>query len=515
MAFPVFDFVARRAEIGPQRTAMESLKTGDRLSYLELHQRTGRSAALLRQLDIGPGDRVAVLCRNRIEFFELLFACARLGAILVPLNWRMPAAELAPLLADCGARLLVHGVEDAPVAHTLRSEQVSVLDLDDASSSGFCARRDILDESAGRPHWPADDAWYLLYTSGTTGSPKAVIQTYGMALANYVNISQAMGLRADDSTLNYLPLFHTGGINLTTLPALIMGSRVLVTPGFDLDRTIGLLEAGELDTFFGVPAIYQAISLHPRFETMDLSPVRCWGCGGAPMPAALLQQFADRGATVLNGMGMTETGPTVFLMDAANAGIKIGSVGKPQILCSVRLLGPDGRDVAQGETGELCFAGLGVTPGYFGQPQATAEAFVDGAWLRSGDLGRQDEDGYYYIVGRLKDMYISGGENVYAAEVELRLAEHPAILEAAVIGIADEKWGEVGCAHLLARPGHTLPEETALKEFCRKGLAAYKVPKYFLAAADFPRTAAGKVQKHLLPLPEQAQTDSNLSPGRN
>jgi fatty-acyl-CoA synthase len=331
--------------------------------------------------------------------------------------------------------------------------------------------------------------------------PKAVIQTFGMAIANYVNISQAMGLRADDTSLNYLPLFHTGGINLITIPALIMGARTLITPGFELQQTVDLLEAGELDTFFGVPAIYQAISGHPRFDQLDLSRVRCWGCGGAPMPDKLLHQFASRGALVLNGMGMTETGPTVFLMDEANAAVKLGSVGKPQLLASVRLVNRKGDDVSRGETGELWFSGPGITPGYFQRPEATAEALTTDGWLRSGDLGRQDDDGYYYMVGRIKDMYISGGENVYASEVESKLAEHPDILEAAVVGVADEKWGEVGVAYLLAQPGQMLPADADLSAFCKHRLATYKVPKQFIPVTDFPRTAAGKVQKHLLPRP--------------
>jgi fatty-acyl-CoA synthase len=443
-----------------------------------------------------------LLCRNRIEFFELLFACARIGAILVPLNWRMPAAELVPLLADCGARLLIHGTEDSDTAQAMGANMAALLNLDDAGSAGYRARRDGLEALDGRGSWPAGETWYLLYTSGTTGRPKAVIQTHGMALANYLNISQAMGLRGDDTTLCYLPLFHAGGISLTALPALIMGATVLLTPGFDPDRTIDLLEAGRLDTYFGVPAVYQALSLHPRFDRIDFSRVRCWGCGGAPMPDRLFATFAERGATVLNGMGMTETGPTVFLMDAENAHRKIGSVGKPQLLAAARIVGPEGRDVPSGDSGELWFAGLGVTPGYYGRPEATAEAIVEGGWLRSGDLARQDEDGYYYIVGRLKDMYISGGENVYPAEIENQLAQHPDILEAAVVGRPDEKWGEVGCAYLLARPGHEAPPPEQLAGFLRQRLAAYKIPRYFIAIEDFPRTAAGKVQKHLLPRPE-------------
>jgi len=501
MSFPVFDILTRRADLGPDRIAFEDITHGNQVSYQEMNLRTGRTAALLEGLGVAQGDRVAVLCRNCIEFFELLFACAKLGAVLVPLNWRMPRSELEPLLADCGARWFFHGTEDAEVARNLAAKRQVRLDLDDMGDTGFRARRDTCEPLKGRTVWPSDETWYLLYTSGTTGMPKAVIQTYGMAIANYINIAQAMGLRADDTTLNYLPLFHTGGINLTTLPSLIMGARVLITPGFDLEIMIGLLETGRLDTFFGVPAIYQAISLHARFDELDLSRVRCWGCGGAPMPDKMWEQFAARGATVLNGMGMTETGPTVFLMDEKNAPKKIGSVGKPQLLASVRLVGPDGKDVPHGETGELWFSGLGITPGYFNRPNATAEALVDGTWLRSGDLARQDEDGYYYIVGRLKDMYISGGENVYAAEVENQLAEHPDILEAAVIGVADKKWGEVGYAYLLVQPGHTLPDHTELTAFCRPRLASYKAPKYFVPVADFPRTAAGKVQKHLLPKP--------------
>jgi len=501
VSFPVFDIPAKRAELDPDSVALEDLVSGESLTYQDLHERTGRSATLLAELGVGAGDRIAILCRNRIEFFEILFACARLGAILVPLNWRMPANELVPLITDCGAECLLYGVEDSDTVAGLSTEPLVRLNLDDASAEGYCARRDFCEPHAGRISWQSDETWYLLYTSGTTGLPKAVIQTYGTAIANYVNISQAMGLRGDDTTVNFLPLFHTGGINITTLPGLIMGARALVMPGFDIERMIDLLEADRLDTFFGVPAIYQAISLHERFDELDLSRVRCWACGGAPMPDNMFKQFAARGANVLNGMGMTETGPTLFLMDPGNAANKIGSVGKPQLLSMARLVGPDGEDVPRGETGELWFAGLGMTPGYFNRPEETAKTLVDGTWLRSGDLGRQDEDGYFYIVGRIKDMYISGGENVYAAEIENCLHEHPAVLEAAVIGVPDEKWGEVGCAFLLPRPGNQIPDNGALIEYCRQNLAPYKVPKQYVRVDDFPRTAAGKVQKHLLTRP--------------
>ena len=490
------DFTAQRAALTPDVTAFHDLVNGDKASYRDLNRRAARCASLLVSNGVSAGDRVCILCRNRIEFFDILFACAKLGAVLVPLNWRMPAAELLPLIADAEPALLFFGDEDAEVARELSVSTTAMIALDD--TDGYVTQRDTSELYPGRALWPAEETWYLLYTSGTTGKPKAVIQTYAMAVANYVNIGQAMSICANDVTLNYLPLFHTAGINLVTLPTLIEGGEVLLLHDFDLDRVMTLLADAALDTFFAVPAVYQQISLDPRFDSLDLSQVRSWGCGGAPMSDELLKRFISRGARVCNGMGMTETGPTVFIMDPEHVTQKIGSVGKPQMLSSVRIVDRNGNDVAQGESGELWFAGPGTTPGYWDNEDATAQAFNDDGWLMSGDIGRCDEDGYYYVVGRIKDMYISGGENVYPAEVENILAGHPDILEAAVVATPDEQWGEVGCAFLLVKPGHTLPDESALTSYCRERLAPYKVPKKFRVATDFPRTAAGKVQKHLL-----------------
>ncbi len=492
------DITAQRALLKPDAIAFRDLGRGRTLTYRELERHTCLLAGLLRAAGVGEGDRVAVLCRNRVEFFELLFAAGKLGAILVPFNWRMPAGELAPLLGDAAPKFLFFGAEDAAVAQELGGGGTRLLGLDDDSAAGYAAMRDDAEPFAGREFWRGNDTWYLIYTSGTTGKPKAVIQTPAMALANYVNIRQAMSISGEDVCLNYLPLFHTAGINLVTLPTLIEGGEILVMPGFEIDEVVRLLADGALDTFFAVPAVYQQISLHPEFTTLDLRRVRNWGCGGAPMPDLLIQAYLERGARVCNGMGMTETGPTVFIMDPAMVHRKIGSVGKPQVLARVRLVGPDGRDVQQGEEGELWFAGPGITPGYWGNPQATQETFADGAWLRSGDIGRQDADGYYYIAGRIKEMFISGGENVYPAEVENVLAAHPDILEAAVVAVQDETWGEVGRAYMLAQPGHEIPPAGDITAYCRERLAAYKVPKEFVAVQDFPRTAAGKIQKHLL-----------------
>lgn len=493
------DITARRAALTPDRTAFHVVETGESVTYAALDDRSARAARVLADHGVGPGDRVAILCRNRIEFFEALFACAKLGAILAPLNWRMPARELSDLLADCAPKLLLSGREDAETAAGAAGPTgLHILDLE----TDWRTARDAAEPHPGRPAWPGEETWYLIYTSGTTGKPKGVIQTYRMALVNYINISQAIGLRDGDASLNFLPLFHTAGINLHTLPVLMAGGLIHILPGFDAGATLKLIDEGRLDVMLCVPAVYRELTLHPAFETTDLTRLRHWSCGGAPMPDVLIEQFAARGAVVCNGFGMTETGPTAFLMDAGHALDKIGSVGKPQLLIDARIATPDGTPLPQGETGEVQFFGPGLTPGYWHRDEETAKLFTADGWLKSGDLGRFDSDGYCFIAGRIKEMYISGGENVYPAEVENVLDEHPAILESAVSGVDDEKWGEVGCAHLILRAGETTSAE-ALRSWCRERLAGYKVPRHFLIAEDFPRTAAGKVQKHLLPRPEQ------------
>ncbi|WP_417482956.1 AMP-binding protein [Maricaulis sp.] len=497
----LLDITARRARIAPEAVAFHVVQTGESVSYRALERRSARAASLLESRGVSPGDRVTILCRNRVEFFETLFACAKLGAILVPLNWRMPVGELVQLIEDCRPVLMITGEEDRETAHaTARDLQLPVLDFDD----GYEALRDSAARHPGRPSWPSQECWYLIYTSGTTGKPKGVIQTYGMALVNAINIGQAIGLRGTDSTLNFLPLFHTAGINLHTLPVLFGGGTVHILPGFEAGPMLELINAGALDVFIGVPAVYRELTLHPDFARTDLTRLRHWACGGAPLPDILVETFAARGAVVCNGFGMTETGPTAFLVDEAHALEKIGSVGKTQILVEARIAGPDGEVLAAGETGEIQFHGPGLTPGYWERPKETAELFTPDGWLKSGDLGRFDEEGYCFVAGRIKEMYISGGENVYPAEVENVLADHPEVQDAAVTGVPDEKWGEVGCAHIILRAGSDC-DAAALTSWCRERLAAYKVPRHILFARDFPRTAAGKVQKHLLPDPVPPQ----------
>jgi fatty-acyl-CoA synthase len=496
------DIVAKRADLAPAAVAMEELATGRIVSYAELDDRVARAAALLVSRGVAAGDRVAILCRNRIAFFETLFACARIGAILVPLNWRMPPAELAGLVADSGPSLVLHGAEDEAAAAALGLPAIG-LDADYETLIAAAKPAQGL-----RREWPADGIWYLLYTSGTTGRPKGVIYTFRMALANYVNIGAAIGLRSTDTVLNFLPLFHTAGINLHTLPTLIEGGRVLVAPGFDPDQVVALLQAARLDSFFGVPTVYQALLDHPGFADAPLGRVRHWSCGGAALPEALAERARRGGLRICAGMGMTETGPTAFLATPEDAWERPGSVGKPQLLVSARIVDERGGDVPDGAVGELLFGGPGVTPGYWNAPEATRAAFTPDGWLRTGDLARRDEHGFWYIAGRRKEMFVSGGENVYPAEVENVLAAHPAVTEAAVIAAPHPKWGEVGRAFIRAANGQPAPAVPELEAFCRTRLAAYKVPKSFEFVPDFPRTAAGKVQKHLLAAVAQGELAS-------
>lgn len=491
MGVGLVDITAKRAALTPNRIAFEHALTGAKLTYAQLEDRASRGAAVLQASGVEREDRVAILCRNRVEFFELMFACAKIGAIYVPLNWRAPAGELEPIMADCTPKVLVFGAEDAETAQAIGGGFRSIA-LDGDYEALLTAHAPLVTDA----QWRDSAVWTLIYTSGTTGTPKGVIQTVQMSAVNAFHVGQAFGLVDGDTTLNFLPLFHTAGIQLVTLPTLIAGGTVLLMPSFDEARALELMP--RLDVFFGVPAVYQQLALHPDFDGADLARVRAWGCGGAPLADVLVERYAAKGVRVCNGYGMTETGPTAFVAAPEDALSKIGSVGKPQMLLEVRIVDANGVEVATGETGEIWMRGPGLTPGYWKRPEETAKAISQDGWLKSGDIGRVDADGCYYVAGRIKEMYISGAENVYPAEIENVLARHPSVLEAAIIGVPDEKWGEVGHAFVMLRPGVAPLAAAEVIQFCRANLAGYKTPKHVTFVDEFPRTPAGKITKHLL-----------------
>lgn len=480
------DMAAKRAEISPDQLAFHEQATGRNWNFSEINAAANGMSQGLAELGLGEGDRMAILCPNMAVFFVALFACQKTGVILCPLNWRQPAPELIETLTPFKPALILHDESFAQEASLL----AAAFDAPSLALEGEVEHWMQQGSPGGVGAIPAARPWYLLFTSGTTGRPKAVIQTARMAWANAVNIGQAIGLTGTDHSVNFLPLFHTAGINLYTLPVFLNGGKSTIFPKFDAGNMLSILQSGNISQFFGVPAIYQALSLMEGIDKVDWTTIRC-GCGGAPLPEPLIGFYADRGARVLNGFGMTETGPTVFLMDEAHSASKIGSVGRPQMLVECRL---EGVAEGAGGAGEIQLRGPGITPGYYMNKTATAEVFTSDGWLKTGDVGRRDADGFVYIVDRIKDMYISGGENVYPAEVERILVQHPSVLEAAVIGVPDAKWGEVGAAFLLPRPGEEICAET-LRTWCREKLAAYKVPASFAAVDDFPRTAAGKIRK--------------------
>ncbi|MBF5057456.1 acyl-CoA synthetase [Alcanivorax sp. 521-1] len=499
----MFDLLAHRARVTPARPALEDLDSGERYDYAGLNERAARLAAAAREhWGLQEGDRLAFLGHSRAEFFAMLFGCAKAGLILVPLNWRLAVPELAVLMDDCEPGALIFGAEFADAATTLAERQpgLTLVALDGAAAGQRDYPADLADtepDTRAHPDKDPDTPWYLLYTSGTTGKPKGVIQTFRMMLANYLNIGLAVELTGSDVLLNVLPLFHTAGINLYSSAVFLAGGSVLVPRGFEPDQALRALEE-RATVFFGVPAVYQALIDHPAFDGRRLERVRSWGCGGAPLSLPVAQRYVDQGIRVRTGMGMTETGPTVFLLDEDSVIDKIGSVGRPQLLTEVRIVDRDGRDVPEGEAGELLIRGPNITPGYWNRPDATAEAIRADGWLHSGDVARRDADGYYYIVDRWKDMYISGGENVYPAEVEQVLEQHPAIAEVAVVGMPDERWGEVGKAYYGLSPDQDDPGDQALRAYCRERLAGYKIPKAFQAVDALPRNALGKVTKQEL-----------------
>ena len=310
---------------------------------------------------------------------------------------------------------------------------------------------------------------------------------------NAINIGHAVALTSESTNLNVLPTFHSGGLNLYTTPCLHLGARSVNLREFDPERVLHWLESGEITHFFGVPAVYQFLAEAPGWQDADLTGVVSWACGGAPMPVALLERYADRGIVIRQGMGLTETSPTVFLTDSEHAMSKAGSVGKPALHTEIRIVDPAGTDVGVDEVGELWVRGPNVTPGYWERPEANRESFTDG-WLHTGDAARRDADGYVFIVDRWKDMYISGGENVYPAEVEQVLFHHPNVLDVAVIGVADDRWGEVGMAVIVPRDPAVADAGDYLA-FCDDKLARFKIPKHVTITDELPRNAAGKVLK--------------------
>jgi fatty-acyl-CoA synthase len=497
------NWLAKWSMVEPEKVAFVDLESQEEVTYRQLNERADRAAGMLReQFGIEEGLRVAVLGANCIEQVELFFAVAKLGAILVPINWRLAAEEVAWVLGDCDPQVLFYGADVDTTAVALAEGLWSgcMVAFDDEGELGYTSR--MAKVKAGPVSNEQVDETLplmLLYTSGTTGRPKGAMLTHGSITWNAINTACGWDLRGDDVTVAHAPLFHTGGWNVLTLPLLHRGATVLLARKFDALDTIRAIEKYKVTVLFAVPTMFQMILDRPEFRQADLNSVRFFISGGAPCPIPLIEAFAARGLVFKQGYGLTEVGPNCFVLHERDAITKAGSVGFPVLHLDTRIVQADGQPVGPGQVGELQLKGPTVCAGYWNNPQATAKARSDDGWFATGDLFRQDEQGYHYVVGRLKEMYISGGENVYPAEVERVLYKLPKIVEAAVIGVPDEKWGEVGHAFVALERGTNgeLSEELILKH-CRKQLARYKVPKKLQILESLPKGASGKILKKAL-----------------
>ena len=467
------------ARFRPEAEALYDVGTGRRWTYAALQHDARAWARRLRREGIEPGDRVGVLAFNRGETLALLFACADLGAVLFPMNWRLSAAELAFQIEDCAPRVIF-----ADAAHAALVPGAASLDDGPGEAGG------------GPPLGPGSALsapWQLMYTSGSTGRPKGALITHQQVHWNALNTILACDLLPQCSTLTFTPLFHTGGMNCLTTPMLHRGGRVVLTPGLDAGEALQLIEAERITHLMGVPTIYRMLADHAAFGTVDLSSVRDALCGGAPLPLPLLEEYLDRGLPLRQGFGMTEVGPNCFSTPPADVRRKLGAVGLPIHHVAMRLVRSDGTEAGDDEPGELWLGGPAVFGGYWNRPDANATSFTEG-WFRSGDVLSRDADGFYTVRGRIKEMFISGGENVYPAEVEAAITDCPGVALAAVVGVPDARWGEVGVAFVEPSPGEGLSAE-AVRAFLHGRLARFKIPKTIHIDPALPRTASGKIDK--------------------
>ena len=487
-------WIERHAAFTPDKPAI--VFAGQATGYAALAADIRRAAGRLAALGVQRGDVVAFLGCNHPAQLVLLFACARVGAILLPLNWRLAAPEHARVLADAAPRAIL--VEAAYVAHaeSLRAALPTSRWLAlDGADHGWTCWQECDDSAAAPPHDAGGESHPVLlcYTSGSTGAPKGVVLTQRALLFNALNSTHMHDLTAEDRVLTTLPLYHVGGLNIQTLPALHAGATVELHPRFDAAAAMAAIECRRATLTVLVPAQLAAMMQHPRWPLADLSSLRAVTTGSTIVAATLIRHVHARGLRLIQVYGSTETCPIATYQRAADAERKAGSAGLPALHCDVRIADAEGRDLPAGEVGEILVRGANVMRGYWNLPEQTAQA-LHGGWYHSGDLGHLDPEGWLYVVARKSDMIISGGENIYPAEIEDVLLECPAIAEASVFGRPDDRWGEAVVAAVVLKPGAAMTEADVLALLAGR-VARYKQPREVRFVAALPRTAIGKVKK--------------------
>lgn len=475
------DWLGRLAQYHPDREAV--FFRGRWYTYQELHERARGAAGALSTLGVGRHDRVGVLANNHLGVLSLYFSAPFLGHILTLFNTRLSPEELKALHAYTRPRVLFYGEGYESQAKALDRKALPLSALESTPAE--------VEVKAG-----LEDPALLLFTGGTTGLPKGALLPYRQLLVNAIQTVMAWGLNREDRYIQATPMYHAA-LNVLATPLLYLGGRVLIQERFDPAEYLAWVEEHRVSLLFLVPTMFQMLSEHPRFTATDLSSVRFAISGGAPCPAPVREAFLRRGVRFKQGYGLTECGVNCFTFEPEEAEAYPESVGRPMPHLEARLVREDGRPARPGEAGELWFSGPVVMLGYFERPEEDAKAFVEEGgrrWFRTGDLALRDEAGRFYIVGRKKEMFISGGENVFPIEVERVLYDHPAVLECAVLGMPDPKWGEVGWAFVVLRPGARTDEEE-LRTFLKSRLAGYKVPKRFIFLDELPKSGPGKILK--------------------
>ncbi|MEO1415240.1 MAG: long-chain fatty acid--CoA ligase [Bacteroidota bacterium] len=489
-----WDWVERWASYRPEKVALKDGATGEVFTYGALNQLANHLAHIITgEWKLTAGDRIGLLAENNLTFVVLFVAAQKTGVILIPMNWRLSPHEIDYLIQDSQPKVCVVQArfherlkQDAPhyqkVEHLVEWEQLTE-DLKTSDAVVYQPTYNLKE----------DDPIFILYTSGTTGFPKGALYTHRMLFWNSVNTALRLDLTSQDVTLNVMPLFHTGGWNVLLTPFLHRGATTLMLPSFEPDRVLKTLEQEGVTIFMGVPTMLKMIADHPSFDQTDLEKLRYMIVGGEPMPIPLIEVWEKKGIPIRQGYGMTEAGPNLTSLHHSDAIRKKGSIGKPNFYVHTRILDESGVEAQANETGELLIKGPMVTPGYWRNSEATKRALEDG-WLHTGDLVRQDEEGYLYVVDRIKNMFISGGENVYPAEVERILGQMEGIKEVAVIPTPHEKWGEVGKAFIVLEQGITFSESATLAH-CRTYLAKFKVPQSFVCLEELPKNGTGKIDR--------------------
>ena len=485
----VTDWLHKRSMISPDRIALLNAATDDRIDYRTLDDRASKWARYMCDHGIVKGDRVVFISTNHTICFEILFACGKIGAVFVPLNWRLAPAEIESITKNCTPSLLFYKKELQLLVSSI-STCCPQLCIDDVAGEVYSVDKGM----SYSPILSLSDPWLMIYTGGTTGSPKGVVLSHKSVTSNALNTVVSWNLIEEDCTVTYLPTFHTGGLNALSIPLLMIGGKVVVAERFDPEQVILALNEYGCSIVLLVPTMYHLLMEKDEFKSTLFPKMKVFLSGGAPCPGKVYEFFKEKGIPFKEGYGLTEAGPNNFYIDPSR--MKKGSVGKAMMLNRVKVIDDEGNPVGQGEVGELLLGGDHLFKEYWKNPEQTQKVIQDG-WLHTGDLAKFDEDEDYYIVGRKKDMIISGGENIYPQELEHWISEHPAVSECAVIGLPHEKWGEVVTAFISLQKGAGISTED-VKAFCLQKFGKYKIPKDYHFVKELPKTDVGKVNKQAL-----------------